>query len=169
MCWAACRGYRRSRRRRCLSEWVFQTSRHHKLARKKAAAEGSRRENRRQEGTHNSLHPRDFEAHEPLLARPKSPMVERRTSVNRSPCGRRTSLVGRQREYWAFTASGPLYLVWDSGGQSLSAGFHRGNGAIEKQTCSKRWTNFAGSNRYGAGAIPRAAPVIQFPLKLELS
>jgi hypothetical protein len=38
------------------------------------------------------LHPWDFEAHGPRRANAKSAMVERRTSVNRSPCGRRTSL-----------------------------------------------------------------------------
>ena len=38
------------------------------------------------------MRPWDFGAHGPLRASGKSPMVERRTSVNRSPCGRRTSL-----------------------------------------------------------------------------
>jgi len=69
-------------------------SRHRKLARMKAAAERSRRECRKQEGGHNPRHPWDFGAHEPPRANAKSPMAERRTSVNRSPCGRRTSLQG---------------------------------------------------------------------------
>ena len=68
------------------------SSRHHKLARKRAAAEGSRRGRRRREGGRNSRRPWDFEARGLRRANGKSPMVERRTSVNRSPCGRRTSL-----------------------------------------------------------------------------
>ena len=56
------------------------------------AAEGSRREHKRRERGRNPQRPRDFAAHEPPRANGRSPMAERRTSVNRSPCGRRTSL-----------------------------------------------------------------------------
>jgi hypothetical protein len=48
----------------------------------------------KQEEVRNSAHPQDFGAHEQPLANGKSARVERRTSVNRSPCGRRTSLIG---------------------------------------------------------------------------
>ena len=75
----------------------FQSSRHHKLARKRNAAEGSCRECRRQEGGWNRLRPEDFGV--PALQRANgiSPIVNRRSSVNRSSCGRRTSLLpGRQ-------------------------------------------------------------------------
>ena len=89
---AARKEHRRSRRTAVCSGRETQSSKYRKLARKKAAAGGSRRGHRRQEGGRNSLRPLDFGAHELLRASGKSPMVERRTSVNLSPCGRRTSL-----------------------------------------------------------------------------
>jgi len=61
-------------------------------ARKRDAAEGSRREHKRRERGRNPTRPWDFAARGPPRASAKSPRVERRTSVNRSPCGRRTSL-----------------------------------------------------------------------------
>ncbi len=67
------------------------SSRHHKLEQKKGAAEGSRKEHNRRGEKHSSQHPEDFGAREPRRAMWKS-WMERRTSVNRSPCGRRTSL-----------------------------------------------------------------------------
>jgi hypothetical protein len=92
------RGYRRSERTRGRSGRETLSSKHRKLAQWKAAAEGSRRGHNIQEGGHNSRSPWDFGAREPQRATGKSPMVERRTSVNRSPCGRRTSLeVGAAR------------------------------------------------------------------------
>jgi len=89
---SAHRRYRRSGRNSAPSEAETQTSKQRKLAHGKAAAEGSRREYRMQEGGYNLRHPWDFEARELLRANGKSPMAERRTSVNRSPCGRRTSI-----------------------------------------------------------------------------
>jgi len=85
-------GYRRSEHTRGRSGRGILSSKHRKLAQRKAAAEGSRRGCRFQAGGHNSRSPWDFGARGPQRATGKSPMVERRTSVNRSPCGRRTSL-----------------------------------------------------------------------------
>ena len=87
------RGRRRSERRQNRPGRGTLSSKHRKLARKKAAAEGSRRERKTREARHNRLHPWDFGARGPRRATGKFPMVERRTSVNRSPCGRRTSLL----------------------------------------------------------------------------
>jgi hypothetical protein len=84
--------YRRSEHTRDRSGWGIPSSKHRKLAQRKAAAEGSRRGYRIQVGGHNLRNPWDFGARGPQRATGKSPMVERRTSVNRSPCGRRTSL-----------------------------------------------------------------------------
>jgi hypothetical protein len=67
-------------------------SKQHKLEHRRGAAVGSRKERTRREGRRSQGHPWDFGGREQLLSRPKFPMVERRTSVNRSPCGRRTSL-----------------------------------------------------------------------------
>ena len=88
----------RSARTKGRSGRETQSSRQRRLARKKAAAEGSRREHKRQAGGRNSKRPWDFEAHGPQRATAKFPMVERRTSVNRSPCGRRTSLMAGQAQ-----------------------------------------------------------------------
>jgi len=83
---------RRSARTGFRSERKTPSSKHRKWARKKDAAEGSRTRHRRREEERNPRRPVDFEAHEPQRANGKSPMVGRQTSVNRSSCGRRTSL-----------------------------------------------------------------------------
>jgi hypothetical protein len=64
----------------------------HRWARRRTAAKGSRRERTRRGKWHNPERPRDFAARGQQLANGRSPRLERRTSVNRSPCGRRTSL-----------------------------------------------------------------------------
>ncbi len=71
-------GYRRSGRTKDRSGQETLSSKHRKLARRKAAAEGSRREHKRQEEVHNPMSPWDFEAHGPLHATEKFPMVELR-------------------------------------------------------------------------------------------
>lgn len=71
------------------------SSRHHKLERKRTAAEGSRKEHSRREVEWNRLRPEDFGARALWRANGMSPIVDRRSSVNRSSCGRRTSLVPR--------------------------------------------------------------------------
>jgi len=111
------RGYRRSGRRPGQSGAETQTSKQRRLARVKAAAEGSRREYRRQEGGRNSGRPWDFGARGLRRANGKSPMAERRTSVNRSPCGRRTSLglAGLRARRPADSIPG-----WGKGFQSIS-------------------------------------------------
>jgi hypothetical protein len=88
----ACQGYHHSEHTLNRSGRGIPSSKHRKLAQGKAAAEVSRRDYKIQVGGHNSGNPWDFGAREPQRATGKSPMVERRTSVNRSPCGRRTSL-----------------------------------------------------------------------------
>jgi len=87
---------RRSARTALLQRRKTPSSKAHKWARKRDAAEGSRREHKRREEGHNPRHPQDFEERERQPANGKSLRLERRTSVNRSPCGRRTSLWGRQ-------------------------------------------------------------------------
>jgi hypothetical protein len=57
------------------------------------AAAGSCRENRRQEGVWNRLRQEDFGVPALWRANGMSPIVNRRSSVNRSSCGRRTSLL----------------------------------------------------------------------------
>jgi hypothetical protein len=92
-----------SRRSACTDfrpERETQSSKDRRWARKKDAAEGSRIGHRRREEGHNPRRPVDFEAHEPRRANGKSPMVERQTSVNRSPCGRRTSLGAARFNAW---------------------------------------------------------------------
>lgn len=69
-----------------------QPSRHHRLERRKGAAERSRKERRGKEEGRNQQHPWDFGERELPRASGMSPMVERRTSASRSHCGRRTSL-----------------------------------------------------------------------------
>src|SRR5580692_1006626 len=71
-------------------------SRHHKLAPKKDAAEGSRRDYRRQGGGRNQEHPKDFGVRALQRASAKSQRSDRRSSVNRSSCGRRTSPAPRR-------------------------------------------------------------------------
>ena len=90
--WGAGRGYRRNAGRpgRCGQE--FQSSRHRKLERKRIAAAGSRRESRGQVGGWNRLRREDFEERAQRRANGMSPKVDRRSSANRSSCGRRTSL-----------------------------------------------------------------------------
>jgi hypothetical protein len=85
------RGSRRNRRTEGRSGREILSSRHRRLARKRGAARGSRRGGRNREGGHNRLHPWDFGVRAPQRANWKSPIVDRRTSVNRSSCGRRTS------------------------------------------------------------------------------
>jgi hypothetical protein len=91
---------RRSARTGFRPERKTPSSKHRKWARKKDAAEGSRRGHRRREKGHNPRRPVDFEAHEQQRANGKSPMVERQTSVNRSSCGRRTSLGAARFNAW---------------------------------------------------------------------
>ena len=74
------------------------SSRQHKLAQKRSAAEGSRIGSRSLGGGRNLTHPWDFEVRGRRRASGKSQMAERRASVNRSPCGRRTSLCRGQSE-----------------------------------------------------------------------
>ena len=84
----------RNGRRQARSGRETLSSTQRKLARQKAAAGGSRRGYRMQEGERNSKHPWDFEERAPQHATARSPMVEHRASVNRSLRGRRTSLCG---------------------------------------------------------------------------
>jgi hypothetical protein len=81
----------RNGRRRGWAGRGTQSSKHRKLAQKKAAAEGSRREHKGQEGWHSLGRPGDFEAHGRRRANGKLPMAEHRASVYLSPGGRRTS------------------------------------------------------------------------------
>jgi len=76
------------------------------LAQRKAAAEGSRRENTDQEGGRNLRRQGDFEARGLLRANLKLQMAELRAGVNPSKGGRRTSL-RMAREIRA--ALGPVY------------------------------------------------------------
>src|ERR1700739_2324505 len=86
------RASRRNDGRLCPGERESQSSRHHKLERKRVAAAGSRRVYRRREGERNRLRPEDFGARALWRANGMSPIVDRRSSANRSSCGRRTSL-----------------------------------------------------------------------------
>lgn len=104
-----CRGEadRRSGSTQVLQGWESPSSKHHKWARKRAAAEASRIENKRRETARNRPHPVDFAARAPpramrIPAMPMCPLADRRSSVNRSPCGRRTS-VRKARRRAAFT------------------------------------------------------------------
>jgi hypothetical protein len=69
----------------------FQSSRHPKLERKRNAAAGCCREYSRREGGLNQWRPEDFGVRALWRANAISPIVNRRSSVNRSSCGRRTS------------------------------------------------------------------------------
>ena len=89
------------------SERGFPSGRRYKLARRRIAAGGVRRACNTQ-GRRRKLQDRCyFGARGLLRAIWKSLMAERRTSVNRSPCGRRTSLARRQQ----LTASQLQYTV----------------------------------------------------------
>jgi hypothetical protein len=90
---SAHRASRRSARTDFRSERKIPSSKLGKWARKRDAAKGNRIRRRRQEEERNPERRRDFEARVPPRANGKSPMAERRTSVNRSPCGRRASPV----------------------------------------------------------------------------
>jgi len=84
--------YRRSVRRDFHPRGESPTSRCRRWARMRDAAEESRREGMGKDRGRTPSSPRDFAGREPQPANAMSPRVERRTSVNRSPCGRRTSL-----------------------------------------------------------------------------
>src|ERR1035437_8114994 len=85
--------YRRNGRTILRSARKTPSSKRHKWARMRDAAESSRRGHKRKGGERNSRNPWDFAAHEPPRANGKSPRLERRMSVNQGHCGRRTSLV----------------------------------------------------------------------------
>jgi hypothetical protein len=72
--------------------WETPSSKPGRWARKRDAAEGSRREHMKRGRGRNSQRPWDFVAHELPRANGKSPRPGGRRSVNLSPCGRRTSL-----------------------------------------------------------------------------
>ena len=87
----ASRHYHHSDHTQVRSGRELPSSKLRKLGQKKGAAGGSRKEHNRRGEKHSSRHPGDFGGREPRRAMWKS-WMERRTSVNRSPCGRRTSL-----------------------------------------------------------------------------
>jgi len=70
----------------------FQASTHHKLERKRVAAAGNRKGYRRQEEVRKQLRLEDFGEHALSRANGMCPIVDRQSTVNRSSCGRRTSL-----------------------------------------------------------------------------
>jgi len=117
----------------------IQPSRHRRLAQERAAAGGIRRDDRRRDRRCKSVRLWDFEARGPLRANAKSAMAERRASVNRSPCGRRTSIQGSMK---ACSATLPLCLS------------HRG-------VDGKRWAaikRLYGSLPPAPGPRPRCSP-----------
>jgi hypothetical protein len=118
-----CPGHRHSGRRQARSGAETRSSKQHKLARVKAAARASRRDCRMQEEGHNSLHPWDFEARGPRRASAKSPRLERRTSANRSPCGRRTSLQDGARRFLGCVRATLPTVYPDNGSDAIA--FHK--------------------------------------------
>jgi hypothetical protein len=90
------RGSRRSDGRRGRSGPESQSSRTRKLERKRVAAAENRKVHRRREEGYSRvsqrLKPEDFGVRALPRANGMSPIVDRRSSVNRSSCGRRTSL-----------------------------------------------------------------------------
>jgi hypothetical protein len=111
--WAAGQGYRRNGDKLDQCGAKSQSSTHHKLERKRIVAAGSRTECKEREAGWNRLRPGDFEEPAQRRANGTSPKVNRRSSVNRSSCGRRTSL-GPAQLIGAFR-SGVTYIYSDCG------------------------------------------------------
>jgi hypothetical protein len=144
-------GCRRSGRSKVRSGAETRPSKQHKLARVRAAARASRRDYRVQEGGRNSLHPWDFEAREPRRANAKSPMAERRTSVNRSPCGRRTSLRDGARRFFGCVRA-TLPTVYPD----------KGSDAIAFHSMRAQW--ILGKGNYSFSMLVLAPPVLAHQL-----
>jgi len=99
---------RRNGNRRNLGGGGFLSSRHRKLEQRRIAAGGSRRGYRGQEGGWSRLRREDFEGRAQRRANGIYPILNRRSSVNRSSCGRRTSLgAGAVQER---TPRGAIYI-----------------------------------------------------------
>jgi hypothetical protein len=98
----------------------FQPSSSCKLAQKKAAARGSRRESREREAGRNRVHPQDFAIREPLRASMWSAIAEGRTSVDELPGGRRTSIRGSYARLLQVTARCAKYTPTRSPASRLS-------------------------------------------------
>ncbi len=104
---------------RLRSQWKFPSSKQNKLAQGRIAAGGSRRGNKSRGTRCNPQHQEDFGARELLRAIWKSLMAERRTSVNRSPCGRRTSHArGRESPTRNFSIPSPSNSLQNQGVKS---------------------------------------------------
>jgi len=105
-------GHRRNKRIRARTGGDIPASKRHRLARKKGAAEGSRREHSKRAGGHNSNYRWDFGVRGPPHATARFPIAERRSSGCRSRCGRHTSHPGetsaRCAQYSAFQMRSPL-------------------------------------------------------------
>jgi hypothetical protein len=80
-----------------LSERVSRSSRLRKLGQKRVAAAGSRKVYRRREVVQYLSHLQDFGEHARWRANGMSPIVDHQSTVNRSSCGRRTSLTTVRR------------------------------------------------------------------------
>ena len=103
---------RRSGRTRGRSGRKFQSSKHHKLARKRSCGRGEPQRVQEAGRRAQPRRPWDFGARGPRRANGKSPMAERRTSVNRSPCGRRTSLLPGRPSGRSAAAALPISIAF---------------------------------------------------------
>src|SRR6201994_2327385 len=110
--WEAGQVSRRSECTRTHPGLGFRSSRHRKLERKRVAEAGTRREHRMQEGKWNQLRPEDFGGRALRRANWMSPRVDRRSSANRSSCGRRTSLGLARLSGTTATAALPISIAF---------------------------------------------------------